>query len=62
MPEWGHLIFQNLKKMGIWSVSQKLSGFKRFVGISYLATFGSSSMCQSFSPVTFMSKKGFLTL
>ena len=41
MPEWrgggGHLIFINLKK-GILSVSQKRSGFQRFVGLSYSAT------------------------
>ena len=32
-------IFVNFLKMGTWSVSQKRSGFRRFVGITYSATF-----------------------
>ena len=32
-------IFVNVLKMGTWSVSPKRSGFRRFVGITYSATF-----------------------
>ena len=30
-------IFVNFLKMGTWTVSQKRSGFRHFVGITYLA-------------------------
>ena len=39
MPEWEAFYFRNFLKMGAWSVSQKRSGFRRFVGIAYSATF-----------------------
>ena len=39
MPEWEAFYFRNFLKMGTWSVSQKWSGFWRFVGITYSATF-----------------------
>ena len=39
----GVLFFVNFFKMGTWSVSQKRSGFRRFVGISYSATFDNLS-------------------
>ena len=32
-------IFIKFKKIGTWSVSQKQSGFRRFVGINYSTTF-----------------------
>ena len=35
----GRFIFVIFFKMGTWFVSQKWSGFRRFVGITYSATF-----------------------
>ena len=32
-------MFVNFFKMGTWPVSQKRLGFRRFVGITYSATF-----------------------
>ena len=40
MPEWeAFSIFVNFFKMGTWSVSQKRSEFRHFVGMTYSATF-----------------------
>ena len=38
-PNGRRFIFVNFFKMDTWSVSQKWSGFRRFVGITYSATF-----------------------
>ena len=43
MPEREAFIFRKLFKMGTWSVSQKWSGFQRFVRITYSATFDNFS-------------------
>ena len=43
MPEWEAFYFRKFFKMGTLSVSQKRSGFRRFVGITYSATFDNLS-------------------
>ena len=40
MPEWEAFYFCKFFKMDTSFVSQKRSGFRRFVGITYSATFG----------------------